>query len=150
MVRSGCAAIGGGLCLVSNALFAFAVGSAGRSASDTGTDGAAIRLRSATSPSYVDLWPPRTGSAILGYRAATCRGRDTTRFALRVELARAQTDEGHVRDTRIRRRVWHELALLEDRFFVNDHQRIPAALRTCLDCGETACHARVTIPGSAR
>jgi hypothetical protein len=70
--------------------------------------------------------------------------------ALRVELERRQADDGIARDTQIRRRVWHELALVEDRLIVDDHQRIPAELRTCLDCGETACHARVELPEDAR
>ena len=65
---------------------------------------------------------------------------------LRVELARAQHDDGTARDTRIRRKVWRELELLEDAVIVDDHQTIPAAMKTCLDCGETACRARVELP----
>jgi hypothetical protein len=84
---------------------------------------------------------------------------------LRVDVTREQRDDGETRDTRVRRRVWRELELIdspglagarsdaqrrgeliEDAMIVDDHQKIPAALRTCLDCGETACRSRVTIP----
>lgn len=158
-LRSGCAvpAIGGGLCLVSNALFALAVELGWRILERHGHSmalGDPSALDATVAFPHVDLRiAPRTGTAVLD---VTVRG-DVLVVAvrhdaptLRIELESAQTDDGQVRDTQIRRRVWHELALLEDRLIVNDHQRIPAALRTCLDCGETACHARVTIPESAR
>jgi vancomycin resistance protein VanW len=67
-----------------------------------------------------------------------------------VELERLQREHGDMRDTQIRRRVWTDGALVEDRVVVADRQRIPQLLRTCLDCGETACHARVELPASAR
>jgi hypothetical protein len=44
--------------------------------------------------------------------------------------------------------VWRDHELVEDALIVDDHQRIPAELRTCLDCGEVACRARVTIPAT--
>jgi vancomycin resistance protein VanW len=103
---------------------------------------------------HVDLRiAPRTGTATLDLAvrgdvlvvAARHEGP-----ALQVELERAQTDDGKTRDTKIRRRVFHEDTLVEDTVIVDDRQRIPEELRTCLDCGETACHARVELPKTAR
>jgi vancomycin resistance protein VanW len=156
-LRSGCAvpAIGGGICLLSNALFALAV-ELGWTILERHGHSLALGDRHALDATvafpHVDLRiAPRTGRAVLD---AAVRGdvlvvgvhHDAPR--LRVELAREQREDATTRDTRIRRRVWRELELLEDRVIVDDHQHIPAALRTCLDCGETACHARVTLPGS--
>ena len=154
-LRSGCAvpAVGGGLCLLSNALFAVAVELGWTILERHGHSlalGDPHALDATVAYPHVDLRiAPRTGRAVL---AVTVRG-DVLVVGvhhagprLRVELTRAQHDDGATRDTRIRRRVWHELALLEDALIVDDHQRIPAALRTCLDCGETACRARVTLP----
>jgi hypothetical protein len=70
---------------------------------------------------------------------------------LRVALARRHDDDATVRRTHIRRQVWHDTTLLEDRTIVDDAQKVPATetLRTCLDCGETACRARITLPDPA-
>jgi vancomycin resistance protein VanW len=154
-LRSGCAvpAIGGGLCLMSNALFALAVELGWHVLERHGHSmalGDPSALDATVAFPHVDLRiAPRTGTAILD---AGVRG-DVLVVAvrheapkLRVELERQQLDDGTVRDTRIVRRVWRELELLEDRVIVDDRQRIPAALRTCLDCNETACHARVELP----
>lgn len=155
-LRSGCAvpAIGGGLCLVSNALFALAV-ELGWSILERHGHSLALgdphALDATVAYPHVDLRiAPRTGTAILD---VVVRGdvlvvgvrHDAPR--LRVELVRQQHDDGVVRDTRIRRRVWRELELLEDATIVDDRQRVPASLRTCLDCGQTACRARITLPG---
>ena len=66
--------------------------------------------------------------------------------ALRSQLERVQRDDGASRDTRIRRRVWRDQLLVEDAVIVDDHQRIPEVLRTCLDCNQTACRARIELP----
>lgn len=154
-LRSGCAvpAIGGGLCLLSNALFAIAVEQGWRIHERHGHSMALAdrhALDATVAYPYVDLRiAPRAGTAVLdvGVRGdvlvVAVRGAPS---ALRVELAREQRDDGHHRDTRIRRRVYDDRALVEDALIVDDHQRIPAELRTCLDCGQTACRARVTIP----
>ena len=154
-LRSGCAvpAVGGGLCLLSNALFALAV-ELGWSILERHGHSMALgdphALDATVAFPHVDLRiAPRAGRAVLD---VTVRGdvlvvsvrHDAPR--LRVELHREQRDDGATRDTRIRRRVWRELEMIEDSTIVDDHQRIPAALRTCLDCGETACHARVELP----
>ena len=174
-LRSGCAvpAIGGGLCLVSNALFALAVELGWHILERHGHSmalGDAEALDATVAYPYVDLRiAPREGRAIL---EVAVRG-DVLVLAihhaaiagkLRVELERHQTDDGRVRDTRIRRRVWREpangaaassrmtsrAALVEDSVIVDDHQRIPHELRTCLDCNQTACRARVELPEAAR
>ena len=155
-LRSGCAvpAVGGGLCLLSNALFALAAEQGWSILERHGHSmalGDAKAFDATVAFPHVDLRiAPRTGTAILD---VTVRG-DVLVVAvrheaprLRVEHAREQRDDGRTRDTRIRRKVWRELELLEDAVIVDDHQQIPAKLETCLDCGETACHARVTIPG---
>jgi len=156
-LRSGCAvpAVGGGLCLLSNALFELAVVQGWSILERHGHSmalGDAKAFDATVAFPHVDLRiAPRTGTAILD---VTVRGdvlvvaihHDAPR--LRVELAREQHDDGATRDTRIRRKVWRELALVEDTMIVDDHQKIPAALKTCLDCGETACHARVVMPGA--
>ena len=154
-LRSGCAvpAIGGGVCLLSNALFALATLQGWSILERHGHSmalGDAEALDATVAFPHVDLRiAPRTGVAVLD---VTIRG-DVLVVAvrheaprLRVELVREQRDDGETRDTRIVRKVWRELALIEQSTIVDDHQRIPAALKTCLDCGETACRARVTLP----
>ena len=154
-LRSGCAvpAIGGGLCLVSNALFAAGVQLGWRVLERHGHSmalGDPHALDATVAFPHVDLRiAPRAGRAVL---AAGVRG-DVLVLAvhheapaLRVELDRAQAETHHTRDTRIRRRVWRESELVEDSLIVDDHQRIPGELRTCHDCNETACHARVELP----
>lgn len=159
-VRSGCAipAIGGGLCLLSNALFALAVELGWQILERHGHSMALAdphALDATVAYPYVDLRiAPRSGRAVLG---VAVRG-DVLVVAvhggerLRVELDREQREDGERRETRIRRRVWAEAArsgaaLIEDGVIVDDQQRLPGpVLRTCLDCGETACHARVELP----
>ncbi len=154
-LRSGCAvpAIGGGLCLLSNALFALAVEQGWSILERHGHSmalGDAKALDATVAFPHVDLRiAPRAGTAVLD---VAVRG-DVLVVAvrheaprLRVELARAQHDDGETRDTRVVRKVWRELELIEETTIVDDHQKIPAALKTCLDCGETACRARVSLP----
>lgn len=153
-LRSGCAvpAIGGGLCLLSNALFALAVHAGWTILERHGHSmalGDAHALDATVAFPHVDLRiAPRAGTATLdvGVRGDVLVVGIHHRDDLRVELTRAQREDGTTRDTVIRRRVWRELALVEDRRIVDDHQRIPAALKTCLDCGETACAARIALP----
>lgn len=158
-LRSGCAvpAIGGGLCLVSNALFTLAVELGWRVLERHGHSmalGDPAALDATVAYPYVDLRiAPRDGVAVLD---VSVRG-DVLVVAVRAEaspyrvvLAREQHEDGHVRETRVRRRVWRERELVEDAVLVADRQRIPGELRTCLDCGETACHARVELPEAAR
>ena len=161
-LRSGCAipSIGGGLCLLSNALFTLAVEQGWQILERHGHSMAladAAALDATVAFPYVDLRiAPRAGTAVLD---VTVRGdvlvvavhHDAPR--LRVELDREPRDTGgdqhdahDTRDTRIWRRVWRDHELVEEALIVDDHQRIPAELRTCLDCGEVACRARVTIP----
>jgi vancomycin resistance protein VanW len=155
-LRSGCAvpAIGGGLCVVSNALFAIAV-ELGWSVLERHGHSMALAdphaLDATVAYPYVDLRvAPRTGIAVLDVAvrgdvlaiAVRARGAEP----LRVELERDQDERDDVRDTRVRRRVFAGPRLVEDTMIVDDRQRIPRELRTCLDCGETACRARVELP----
>ncbi len=158
-LRSGCVvpAIGGGVCLLSNALFTVAVELGWHILERHGHSmalGDAGALDATVAFPHVDLrFAPRTGTAVLDVGVRGDVLVVAVRHAgprLRVELERTQETAHDARDTRIRRRVYHELALLEDTLIVDDHQRLPRGLRTCLDCGETACHARVEIPDAAR
>ena len=155
-LRSGCAvpAVGGGLCLLSNALFTFACDLGWSILERHGHSmalGDAKALDATVAYPHVDLRiAPRSGRAILDIAV---RGdvlvvavRHEAPHHLRVELTRKLRDDGETRDIRVRRKVWRELELIEDATIVDDHQKIPAELKTCLDCGETACRARVTLP----
>jgi len=162
-LRSGCAvpAIGGGLCLVSNALFAIAAELGWRILERHGHSLALAdphAFDATVAFPHVDLRiAPRDGTVVLD---AGVRG-DVLVIAvrgdaspLRVSFQREQRDlhdaDGPIRDTRIRRRVARDLEVLEDEIIVDDRQRIPVALRTCLDCGDTACTARIELPEHAR
>lgn len=172
-IRAGCAipAIGGGLCLLSNALFALAVELGWEILERQGHSMALAdprALDATVAYPYVDLRiAPRRGRVVLG---AAVRGDVLVVAAhgegerLRVELDREQREGAAARDTRIRRRVWRERELpsarpespsartrawdlIEDAVIVDDRQRLPGpVLKTCLDCGETACHARIELP----
>jgi vancomycin resistance protein VanW len=159
-LRSGCAvpAIGGGLCLLSNALFTLAVEQGWQILERHGHSMALAdprALDATTAYPHVDLRiAPRAGTAILdvtvrGDVLAVAARHDAPR--LRVELDRAHqgtSPGGDTRDTQIWRRVWRDHELLEEALIVDDHQRVPGELRTCLDCGEIACRARVTLPAA--
>ena len=154
-LRSGCAvpAVGGGLCLLSNALFELAALLGWSILERHGHSmalGDAKAFDATVAFPHVDLRiAPRTGRAILDVAVRGDVLNVSVRHEapkLRVDITRVQADDGETRDTRVRRRVWRELELIDDSVIVDDHQKIPAALRTCLDCGETACHARVTLP----
>ena len=155
-MRSECAvpAIGGGLCLISNALFALAVERGWRILERAGHSMALAEptaLDATVAYPHVDLRiAPREGRATL---EVAVRGdvlvivlHHDAGATLRSELERVQREDGASRDTRIRRRVWQDQRLVEDAVIVDDHQRIPEELRTCLDCNQTACHARIELP----
>lgn len=154
-LRSGCAvpAIGGGLCVISNALFALAVEQGWRILERHGHSMALAdpsALDATIAFPHVDLRiAPRTGAAVLevavrGDVLVVAAHHDAP--ALRVELAREQRQDAHTRRTRIRRRVWRDHALVDEAMIADDHQRLPGELQTCLDCSQTACRARITIP----
>lgn len=154
-LRSGCAvpAIGGGICVMSNALFTLAVELGWTILERHGHSLALadpLALDATVAFPHVDLRiAPRDGTAILDTAVrgdVLVVGVHHAGPRLRVELTREQHEDECARVTRVRRRVWRELELLEDRTIVDDHQRVIGTLRTCLDCGETACHARVTLP----
>jgi vancomycin resistance protein VanW len=154
-LRSGCAvpAIGGGICLVTNALFTIAAELGWHLIERHGHSmalGDAHALDATVAFPHVDLrFAPRDGIATLDLRVIEDTLMVAVRTAapkLRVELARDQRSDHHTRDTRIRRRVFRDFDPIEDAVIVDDHQKIPEQLRTCLDCGETACAARIEIP----
>jgi vancomycin resistance protein VanW len=158
-LRSGCAvpAIGGGICLVSNALFSIAAELGWQILERHGHSLALAdphAFDATVAFPHVDLRiAPRAGRAVLG---VAVRGDvlvievHATAPALRVELERVQREDDEVRETKVRRKVWRELELVEDSVIVDDRQTISHQLKTCLDCGETACPARIEIPASAR
>jgi len=158
-LRSGCAvpAVGGGVCVVSNALFTLAA-ELGWRILERHAHSIALGDPSALDATlfypHVDLRvAPREGRAILDVAirgdVLTVAAR-TDAPALRVELDRTQSQDAGVRVTRIQRRVFRGDALVEDAPLADDRQRLhDGALRTCLDCGQDACHARVELPGHA-
>ena len=154
-LRSGCAvpAIGGGICLVTNALFTLAAELGWHLIERHGHSmalGDPHALDATVAFPHVDLrFAPRDGEAVLDLRIEgdelVVAGR-TSAPKLRVEFERAQRADHHSRDTQVRRRVFRAFDPIEDALIIDDHQRIPEQLRTCLDCGETACTARVELP----
>ena len=158
-LRSGCAvpAIGGGICLVTNALFTIAAQLGWHVIERHGHSmalGDPHALDATVAFPHVDLrLAPRDGTAVLDLRIegdTLVVAARTTSPRLRVELDRVQQADHATRDTRVRRRVYRDLDPIEDALIVDDHQTIPAQLRTCLDCGETACTARVELPKHPR
>ncbi len=154
-LRSGCAvpAIGGGICLVTNALFTIAAQLGWHVIERHGHSmalGDAHALDATVAFPHVDLrFAPRDGETVLDLKiegdtlVVVAR---STAATLRVELERAQRSDHATRDTKVRRRVFRDGGPIEDALIVDDHQKIPEQLRTCLDCGETACTARVELP----
>lgn len=171
-VRGGCVvpSLGGGLCLLSNALFTVAV--------ELGwpileRHGHSIALAEPRALDATVAWPhvdlriaPRTGRAVLAVRvdddalvvevwaAAPARAQ----VAVVVEEAREEDRDGaRWRRLRVRRRVV-DRAVIEDRVIVDDVKRVLApahgALRTCLSCDEVACAtgaiARARVGSSLR
>lgn len=158
-LRSGCAvpAIGGGICLATNALFTIAAQLGWHVIERHGHSmalGDPHALDATVAYPHVDLrFAPRDGEAVLDVSIENDELVVRVRTAaprLRVELERTQKADHETRDTRIRRRVFRDLDPIEDALIVDDHQRIPEQLRTCLDCGETACTARIELPRHPR
>lgn len=154
-LRSGCAvpAIGGGICLVTNALFTIAAQLGWHVIERHGHSmalGDPHAFDATVAFPHVDLrFAPRDGEAVLELRIENDELVVAVRSAaarLRVEFERTQRSDHDTRDTRVRRRVFRDFDPIEDAMIVDDHQRIPEQLRTCLDCGETACTARVELP----
>lgn len=153
-VQSGCAvpAIGGGLCLLSNALYGLAL--------ELGWDvlerhGHTIALADADAHDATVLYPqvdlriaPRAGQVVLdvavrGDVLVVAARSEAPVVRPRVELVRSGGDVDGVRTRHVRRRLWQGEALIADEVVADDRQRIAApVVRTCLDCNETSCHAR--------
>ena len=153
-VRGGCVvpSVGGGLCALSNALFAMAA--------ELGWDvlerhGHSVALADPRALDATVAWPhvdlriaPRHGRAVLAVRverdALVVEAWLDRAPAATVELAIEDArDRGDLRLLRVRRRVI-DGDRVDDRVLVDDAKRIVApvpgvALRTCLTCGETAC-----------
>lgn len=153
-VRGGCVvpSVGGGLCALSNALFAMAA--------ELGWDvlerhGHSVALADPRALDATVAWPhvdlriaPRHGRAVLGVRverdALVVEAWLARAPAVAVELAIEDArDDGDRRLLRVRRRVV-DGDRVDERVLIDDAKRIlpPApgtALRTCLTCGETAC-----------
>jgi len=154
-LRGGCIvpSLGGGLCMLSNALFA--------AAAQLGwhileRHGHTVAVADADPLDATVFWPhvdlrfaPRAGRALLRVRV-----REETLAvaiwserpaALAVDLSGNQTADGAALTSMIRRVVRDERgALLEDAFVTLDHKRLvdPAgATRSCLTC-DRPCHAR--------
>lgn len=153
-VRGGCVvpSVGGGLCAISNALFAMAA--------DLGwhvreRHGHSVALADPRALDATVAWPhvdlriaPRRGRAVLATRVdgdalviEAWSDEDAPRVELIVEEAR---DVGARRMLRVRRRVRERDAVIEDRLIVDDDKAIlgPAAygaLRTCVTCDREAC-----------
>jgi vancomycin resistance protein VanW len=151
-IAGGCVvpAIGGGLCLVSNALFAMAaelgwtilerhghsIALADPRALDATVAFPHIDLRIAPRHGRVQLAVAIEGDALV----ITARGERDPAIAVTLEHAHTRGD-GWI-DVWVRRRISRGATLIEDAMLVRDRKQVPAALRTCLDCGEVACRAR--------
>lgn len=158
-LRAGCGvpAIGGGACVLANALFGLAVERGWRIVERHAHSVALAEpdmLDATIAYPYLDLrFAPRDGVAVLDVQVrgdVLVIGVHHDAPALRVALARAQHEDATTRTTKIARKVWRGDALIEDAVIVDDVQRLSETLRTCLDCGQTACHARVELPAVAR
>jgi vancomycin resistance protein VanW len=154
-LRGGCIvpSLGGGLCLLSNALFAAAAQLGWRILERHGHTMAvagADPLDATVFWPHVDLrFAPRAGCALLRVRVrdgvlAVAIWSDRP-AALAVDIAGDQTAAGSTVTSAIRRVVRDQRgALLEDAFVALDHKRLvdpAAATRSCLTC-DRPCHAR--------
>jgi vancomycin resistance protein VanW len=156
-VRSGCVvpAIGGGLCLLSNALYTLALelgwtilerhghtmALADADANDATVFYPQVDLRVAPTAGEVMLDVAVRGDVlVLAVRS------EAPVVLPRVELQRQTVDDAGVRTRLVRRRIFVGEALAADEVVTDDRQRIPPKVKTCLDCGETGCHARTEMP----
>jgi len=172
-LRGGCLtpSLGGGVCLLANALFELAARQGwhvrerhGHTLEAVPPEAGALWGMDATVAwPYVDLVvAPREGSVRLGARVVG----DTLRLTLHGAAAPrtrsvlwSEDDnltngpEGPVRTNRVLRRV-EDLAtgaVLEEGVIAHNRRRVlnpEAVKRTCRTCGETACYARVAVPAA--
>jgi vancomycin resistance protein VanW len=170
-LRGGCLtpSIGGGICLVANALFELTARQGWHILERHGHtleavpphEGALWGMDATVAWPYVDVVvAPREGAVRLGARVQGGKLRLTlhaeaaprTRSRLWSEDDTVlETPEGPVRTNRIVRRVEEVStgAVLEERTIADNRRRIlnpEARQRTCITCGETECHARVEVP----
>ncbi|MFL5343645.1 MAG: VanW family protein [Hyalangium sp.] len=161
--------IGGGICLVANALFELAARQGWHILERYGhtmeavppPEGALWGMDATVAWPYVDLVvAPREGPVRLGARVQngrlrlTLHGEAAPRTRTRLwseDDAVLETPEGPVRTNRIVRRVEAVAtgAVVEERTIAENRRRMlnpEARKRTCLSCGETECHARVEVP----
>ncbi|ADO75947.1 VanW-like domain protein [Stigmatella aurantiaca DW4/3-1] len=163
--------VGGGICLLANALFELAARQGWYILERHGhtmeavppPEGALWGLDATVFWPYVDVVvAPREGPVRLGARVQEgslrltvhAEGPPKTRSRLwSVDDALEETPEGPVRTNRIVRRVEDAKtgALLEERVIAENRRRLlspEARQQTCLTCGEAGCHARVDVPGA--
>jgi vancomycin resistance protein VanW len=161
--------IGGGICLLANALFELAARQGWHILERYGhtmeavppPEGALWGIDATVAWPYVDLVvAPREGPVRLGARVMEGRLRLTvhgeapprTRSRLWSEDdAVVETPEGPVRTNRVMRQVEEVAtgAVVEQRAIAENRRRLlnpEARKRTCRTCGETECHARVEVP----
>ena len=153
-LAAGCVvpAVGGGVCLLSNALFA-AAATLGWTILERHGHSMALSQGGALDATiafpHIDLRvAPRHGRAVLDVQVRgdivvlTIFSDATTP---RVQLDTTWRDDGELRHTTTTRTIFVGDERIETSTLVDDTQRLLGPLRTCLDCGEVACHARVTI-----
>jgi len=172
-LRGGCLtpSIGGGICLLANALFELAARQGWHILERFGhtmeavppLEGALWGMDATVAWPYVDLVvAPREGPVRLGARVLegqlrlTFHGEAAPRTRSRLwaeDDSLVETAEGWVRSNRILRAV-EDVAtgtVLETGTVAENRRRLlspESRQRTCLTCGETACHARVEVPAS--
>ncbi|MBJ6759284.1 VanW family protein [Myxococcaceae bacterium JPH2] len=165
--------VGGGICLLANALFALAARQGWHILERHGHTLEAVPPEPDTlwGMDATVAWPdvdlvvaPREGPVRLGARVAGDMLRLSvhaarparTRAELRAEDDRVEeTSEGRFRVNRVVRRVvdLRDGSELDERTIATNRRRLMHAherRRTCLSCGETACHARVEVPRAER
>ncbi|WNZ59702.1 VanW family protein [Myxococcus sp. MxC21-1] len=161
--------IGGGICLLANALFEFAARQGWHILERWGhtmeavppPPGALWGMDATVAWPYVDLvMAPREGPVRLGARVSdgklrlSIHGADAPRTRSRLwseDESLLELPEGTLRINRVVRRVEDigSGAVLEERTIAENRRRLlnpEARKRTCLTCGESACHARVEVP----
>lgn len=170
-LRGGCLtpSLGGGICLLANALFELTARQGWHILERSGHTLEAVPpepdalwgMDATVAWPYVDLVvAPREGPVRLGVRVLGGQLRLSlhgevalrTRSRLWAEAdTRVETAEGWVRSNRIVRAVEDVASgrVLETCAIAENRRRLltpEARQRTCLTCGETACHARVEVP----
>jgi vancomycin resistance protein VanW len=165
-LRAGCVvpSLGGGICLLSNALFALAAelgwqilerhghtialdaGGGTRQALDATVLWPHVDLRIAPREGAVRLSATIRGDALVIAAHGGSDARPPAQVALDVEQREA--GGGERLRVRVRRRITVRDAVIEDRVIVDDDKAVlrdALAAHTCTTCGETECHARVEV-----